>query len=301
LQEFKLYPEELFLCSSIALNDINFIKNITHFHPLQLPVIYNRLENPIFELINERDKIYHITGKYTKLYRCHTMSVVVGMCRITEGESFYKIVENHIDNDQLDFLITKEEIFKKELTTEVIEEMLELSQRDFIVRYWFEYINVSKVFKHLPQNDANNEMQSKVLEELTKMAESQQTPRPGPRKKHLFLNEDGEWDEKRTKEEAERVKNYISTHRLGTKKQKLNSSKISRINIIVASFWHHWNDKKLVDEKFAGAAFYRFLTVDCGLECDVEEKTFIQTIRTIISDRRNPEIFAKVADSFENQ
>ena len=121
----------------------------------------------------------------------------------------------------------------------------------------------------------------------------------GPRLQLLFRNEDGEKEETRTQQESDRLKKFLSKHNLGRK--KLDSSTSSKLNKVVATFWQRWKEKGFVDPKFEGAAFYRFLTEDCGIECPVDEKAFIRAARSIIdSGERDPEIYDNVAICFEN-
>ncbi len=122
----------------------------------------------------------------------------------------------------------------------------------------------------------------------------------GPKKNSLFRDKYNERDEERTKVEAERLKHYISDHHLGN--MKFDSSVGSKLNKVVATFWSWWKDKGWVRENFEGASFYRFVTIDCGLECPVDEKSFPATIRKIIKyGKRDPEIYANVSSYFEKE
>ena len=148
------------------------------------------------------------------------------------------------------------------------------------------------VYSHPSPSDENE-----VAEVLTsEVIEDSTAQRRGPRFKYLFLNEHGQKDETRTKREAQRVMKYLSTHHLSNK--KLDSSKENKINVAVANFWHHWNDRGMVMEKLSGAAFYRFLTEDCGLACDVGQKPFSSVIKEIVESGRNSEIYADEKDFF---
>lgn len=140
---------------------------------------------------------------------------------------------------------------------------------------------------------AENEDTEVLTSEVVEDSKSQ---RRGPRVKYLFPNDHDEKDETRTKQEAQRVMKYLNAHHLGHK--KLDSSKENKINVIVANFWHHWNDQGMVIEEFSGAAFYRFLTEDCSLACDVDQKAFSRVIKGIIESGRDSEIYADEKDFF---
>lgn len=130
----------------------------------------------------------------------------------------------------------------------------------------------------------------------SEVVEDSKNQRRGPRVKYLFHNDHDEKDETLTKQEAQRLMKYLNAHHLGHK--KLDSSKENKINIVVANFWHHWNDQGMVIEEFSGAAFYRFLTEDCSLACDVDQKAFSRVIKGIIESGRDSEIYADEKDFF---
>lgn len=132
-------------------------------------------------------------------------------------------------------------------------------------------------------------------------SESNGANKPGPKRKSLFRDLNGNKDDACTSAEAKRVQAYIAKHHLGN--AKFDSSISSKLNIVVAYFWKFWSEKGLVEHYSArgeGAAFYRFLTEDCELTCPVEEKTFIRIVRSIIEDEHiDQEIHSNVAKSFE--
>lgn len=105
----------------------------------------------------------------------------------------------------------------------------------------------------------------------------------GQPKKNLFIkigsaNEDVE----AKKREAERLKKYLTNHHLSGR--KLTTRKDDSLNEIVVAFLKRWQDSKLIGEQIPGAAVFRFLTEDIGLESEVTCESYAAKVKTFVTD-----------------
>lgn len=123
----------------------------------------------------------------------------------------------------------------------------------------------------------------------------------GPRKKYLFIKEGDD-----TKE-AEQVKNreknrlceYLSRHCL--KGRALECTKDSTLNKTVVCFLLKWMERGMTAEQPSGGAIFRFLTEDCGIVSDVQEKAYSNRVKEWIKDTNgyDAEVMLKVKDAFK--
>ena len=119
----------------------------------------------------------------------------------------------------------------------------------------------------------------------------------GPRTQYLFSDARGNEDTQRAATEADRVRKYITDHKMG--QYQLDSKTSSKLNLMVACFWYRWYELDMVDEEPQGAAIYRFFTNQCGLECSVMPKAFATVICKIInSGKKDPEIYDNLYSYF---
>lgn len=159
--------------------------------------------------------------------------------------------------------------------------------------------------------DKNMQMQVQNVEEMNASAnkkeetESKRDDAPpstrGPRKKYLFIKEGDD-----TKE-AEQVKNreknrlceYLSRHCL--KGRALECTKDSTLNKTVVCFLLKWMERGMTAEQPSGGAIFRFLTDDCGIVSDVQEKAYSNRVKEWIKDTNgyDAEVMLKVKDAFK--
>lgn len=119
----------------------------------------------------------------------------------------------------------------------------------------------------------------------------------GPKTQILFADEYGNEDLERTRQEAERITKYIADHRLGH--MRLDSKRTNKLNLLVACFWYRWDERDWVAPNPQGAAIYRFITEQCHIPCDVQQRAFTSTICALINERKkDPEIYANLCTYF---
>lgn len=119
----------------------------------------------------------------------------------------------------------------------------------------------------------------------------------GPKTQFLFADEYGNEDSERTRQEAERITKYIADHRLGH--MRLDSKRTNKLNLLVACFWYRWDERDWVAPNPQGAAIYRFITEQCHIPCDVQQRAFTSTICALINERKkDPEIYANLCTYF---
>ena len=98
-------------------------------------------------------------------------------------------------------------------------------------------------------------------------------PRPGARKQFLFIGKKATEENVGVKNcEKERFLRYLREHKMSSK--RLVTEKNDGLNKVVVCFLKQWAEKGLTAEQPSGGAVFRFLTADCGLETDVEEKSY---------------------------
>lgn len=106
----------------------------------------------------------------------------------------------------------------------------------------------------------------------------------GQPKKNLFIAKDSanEEDVAATKREAERLKNYLKSHHLTGK--KLTTRQGDTLNEIVVAFLKRWKDNELIGEQIPGAAVFRFLTEDVGIESEVSCESYAAKVKSFVSN-----------------
>jgi len=119
----------------------------------------------------------------------------------------------------------------------------------------------------------------------------------GPKTQILFADEYGNENLERTRQEAERITKYIADHRLGH--MRLDSKRTNKLNLLVACFWYRWDERDWVAPNPQGAAIYRFITEQCHIPCDVQQRAFTSTICALINERKkDPEIYDNLCTYF---
>lgn len=135
-----------------------------------------------------------------------------------------------------------------------------------------------------------------VTENPTTVTETSSAQR-GPKNQILFADEYGNEDLERTRQEAERITKYIADHRLGH--MRLDSKRTNKLNLLVACFWYRWDERDWVAPNPQGAAIYRFITEQCHIPCDVQQRAFTSTICALINERKkDPEIYDNLRTYF---
>ena len=149
---------------------------------------------------------------------------------------------------------------------------------------------------------SDDEFDKAVKEEMSnaeaKTADNN-TPR-GPRKKFLFALDgiDTKEDETVKLREKERLCSYLSQHCL--KSRKLVCTKDDTLNKTIVCFLLKWMEKGLTAEDPSGGAVFRFLTEDCGIISEVQEKAYSNRVKEWIKDRNgyDTEVMLMVKDAF---
>lgn len=151
--------------------------------------------------------------------------------------------------------------------------------------------NVADLIRSFMAEDAEP-----VTETPTTVTETPSAQR-GPKTQFLFADEYGNEDLERTRQEAERITKYIADHRLGH--MRLDSKRTNKLNLLVACFWYRWDERDWVAPNPQGAAIYRFITEQCHIPCDVQQRAFTSTICALINERKkDPEIYANLCTYF---
>lgn len=123
----------------------------------------------------------------------------------------------------------------------------------------------------------------------------------GPRKKFLFA-----WDGIDTKEdeaiklrEKDRFCSYLSQHCLSSR--RLVCTKDDTLNKTIVCFLLKWMEKGLTAEEPSGGAVFRFLTEDCGIVSEVQERAYGNRVKEWIKDRNgyDTEVMLKVKEAFK--
>lgn len=122
----------------------------------------------------------------------------------------------------------------------------------------------------------------------------------GPRKKFLFTKDGNDTREEEgvKNREKERLCNYLSRHCL--KSRNLVCTKDDTLNKTIRCFLTKWMEKGLTAEEPSGGAIFRFLTEDCGIVSEVEEKAYGNRVKEWIRDRNgyDTEVMLAVKDAF---
>lgn len=122
----------------------------------------------------------------------------------------------------------------------------------------------------------------------------------GPRKKFLFALDgiDTKEDETVKVREKDRLCTYLSKHCL--KNRKLVCTKDDTLNKTIVCFLLKWMEKGLTAEEPSGGAVFRFLTEDCGIISEVQEKAYSNRVKEWIKDKNgyDTEVMLMVKDAF---
>ena len=103
------------------------------------------------------------------------------------------------------------------------------------------------------------------------------THRPGARKQFLFIGKKATEENVGVKNcEKERFLRYLREHKMSSK--RLVTEKNDGLNKVVVCFLKQWAEKGLTAKLPSGGAVFRFLTADCRLETDVQEKSYANKI-----------------------
>lgn len=123
----------------------------------------------------------------------------------------------------------------------------------------------------------------------------------GPRKRFLFALDgiDTKEDEAVKLSEKNRLCTYLSKHCL--KSRKLVCTKDDTLNKTIVCFLLKWMEKGLTAEEPSGGAVFRFLTEDCGIVGEVQEKAYGNRVKEWIKDRNgyDTEVMLMVKDAFK--
>lgn len=127
-----------------------------------------------------------------------------------------------------------------------------------------------------------------------------QSSQRGPRKKSLFSKDgrDTNEDSMVRNREKERLCAYLSKHCL--KNRKLVCTKEDTLNKTIVCFLLKWMERGLIAENPSGGAVFRFLTEDCGMVSEVQEKAYSNRIKEWIKDRNgyDTEVMLMVRGAF---
>lgn len=127
---------------------------------------------------------------------------------------------------------------------------------------------------------------SKDTEQVPDEDHSAKAEKPrGPRKKFLFIHDGIDTKENAVvkQREKERLCSYLSQHCL--KSRKLVCTKEDTLNKTIVCFLLKWMEKGLTAEEPSGGAVFRFLTEDCGIVSEVQEKAYANRVKEWIKDK----------------
>lgn len=123
----------------------------------------------------------------------------------------------------------------------------------------------------------------------------------GPRKKFLFALDgmDTKEDETVKVREKDRLCTYLSQHCL--KSRKLVCTKDDTLNKTIVCFLLKWMEKGLTAEEPSGGAVFRFLTEDCGILSEVQERAYGNRVKEWIKDKNgyDAEVMLMVKEAFK--
>lgn len=123
----------------------------------------------------------------------------------------------------------------------------------------------------------------------------------GPRKKFLFAFEgcDTKENVKVRIREMQRLCDYLSQHCL--KSRKLVCTKDDTLNKTIVCFLLKWMEKGLTAKEPSGGAVFRFLTEDCGIVSEVQEKAYGNRVKEWIKNKNgyDTEVMLMVKEAFK--
>ena len=108
---------------------------------------------------------------------------------------------------------------------------------------------------------------------------------PTPQYRALFIRNDGSSAENREvrEQEQKRFMRYLKNYRLTN--HVLTCASDNPLNDVVTGFVLKWINRKLIHSNPTGTAIFRFLTVDCGLQSEVSDRSYGNKIMTRIKLR----------------
>ena len=108
---------------------------------------------------------------------------------------------------------------------------------------------------------------------------------PTPQYRALFIRNDGSSAENREvrEQEQKRFMKYLKNYRLTN--HVLTCASDNPLNDVVTGFVLKWINRKLIHSNPTGTAIFRFLTVDCGLQSEVSDRSYGNKIMTRIKLR----------------
>ena len=108
---------------------------------------------------------------------------------------------------------------------------------------------------------------------------------PTPQYRALFIRNDGSSAENREvrEQEQKRFMKYLKNYRLTN--HVLTCASDNPLNEVVTGFVLKWFNRKLIHSNPTGTAIFRFLTVDCGLQSEVSDRSYGNKIMTRIKLR----------------
>ena len=127
----------------------------------------------------------------------------------------------------------------------------------------------------------------KVKEEELRDPDLKENMPRGPHKKFLFVKDgrDTKEDTATMEGERERLCGYLSRHCL--KGKHLVCMKEDTLNKTIMCFLIKWMERGLTMDVPSGGAVFRFLTEECGIVSDVQEKAYANRINEWLKERNN--------------
>lgn len=161
----------------------------------------------------------------------------------------------------------------------------------------YQTFNLGKDGKWQQESIPNADVMDADANQPTMTAEK---PR-GPRKKFLFALDgiDTKEDEAVKLIEKNRLCTYLSRHCL--KSRKLVCTKDDTLNKTIVCFLLKWKEKELIAEDPSGGAIFRFLTEDCGIVSEVQERAYGNRVKEWMKDKNNydTEVMLMVKEAFK--
>ena len=128
-KRIKLYPEELAYSVLVCLNDIDFIKNLTHFHPLHVSVLSDRLQTHIFIILDIcKVPLSQKEVDTTKFYHDIALNIILAICRKIEGKTFFHKALNIFNSSDIDLCLCWELNALLDISAPIIEDIDDLAQ-----------------------------------------------------------------------------------------------------------------------------------------------------------------------------
>ncbi|MBQ6777171.1 MAG: hypothetical protein IJP52_02550 [Paludibacteraceae bacterium] len=144
-------------------------------------------------------------------------------------------------------------------------------------------------------NIYNNERVQSTLNDAAAQPNDTAKPSNDARTKKLFMT-DGIEDLKRTEEERNRFRNYLTEHHLG--QRQLDCSRDNPVNKAIVCFCVKWKRLKYIDAKPSPAAVLRFLTDTCGISCAADPEALSTLLGRMLKANHDKDIYYDVEDYF---